>query len=159
MVRTVVAIVGYKNSGKTTLARALARELGERGLAVAVVKHTRHAYPLDTAGKDTALLGEVAGAVALVTPQESALFWRRPLGLDEVITHLEADVVLVEGSGQAAEIMRPVGEKGEGHGKGPQERGLSLCQGTKSGDWEVFYSVGMMEFFFANTFPCLRIAV
>ncbi len=95
MFRKVVGIVGYKNSGKTTLTRALAQELSDRGHVVAVVKHTSH--DLDVPGKDTAVLGTSASQVALVSSHESALFWKRPLSLEDVIPHLEADLILVEG--------------------------------------------------------------
>jgi len=55
----VVGIVGYKNSGKTTLTNALARELTGRGHQVAVIKHTSH--HLDLSEKDTVILGEAVG--------------------------------------------------------------------------------------------------
>ncbi|GAG41774.1 unnamed protein product, partial [marine sediment metagenome] len=44
-----VGIVGYKNSGKTTLTHALARELTRRGHEVAAIKHTTRR--LDLPGK------------------------------------------------------------------------------------------------------------
>jgi len=91
----VVGIVGYKDSGKTTLTHALARELTGRGYEVAVIKHTSH--QLDLPGKDTAILGESVAQVAIISSQESALFWKRPLSLEDIISYLEADVVLVEG--------------------------------------------------------------
>ncbi len=97
MTAKIFGVVGYKDSGKTTLTHALARELTARGHRVAVVKHTRHRHPLDTAGKDTAVLGEVVEQVAIITPQEAALFWKRPPELAEVVAHLDADLVLVEG--------------------------------------------------------------
>ena len=91
----VVGIVGYKDSGKTTLVRTLARELTSRGYEVAVVKHTSHR--LHPPGKDSALLQEVADQVGLVSPHVSGVFWGRPLSLEEILAHLQADVVLVEG--------------------------------------------------------------
>jgi len=91
----IVGIVGYKNSGKTTLTHGLAQELTGRGRVVAVVKHTSHR--VDVAGKDTAVLGTSAGQVAIISSRESALFWNRPLSLEQIISHLEADVILVEG--------------------------------------------------------------
>ncbi|HDQ71865.1 MAG TPA: molybdopterin-guanine dinucleotide biosynthesis protein B [Chloroflexi bacterium] len=92
----VIGIVGYKNSGKTTLTRKLAQALKRRGYTVAVVKHTAH-HALDLPGKDTAVLGAVAEQVAIIAAEESALFWPRPLGLEEAIAHLQTDFVLVEG--------------------------------------------------------------
>jgi molybdopterin-guanine dinucleotide biosynthesis protein B len=91
----VVGVIGYKNSGKTTLIHALARELTGRGHEVAVVKHSSH--HLDLPGKDTAALGETAGQVGFISPQESAVFWKKPLSLENIIPYLEADIVLVEG--------------------------------------------------------------
>jgi len=91
----VVGIVGYKNSGKTTLTNALARELTGRGHEVAVIKHTSH--HLDLSEKDTVILGEAVGQVAIISPQEAGVFWKKPLSLEDIIPHLEADIILVEG--------------------------------------------------------------
>lgn len=91
----IVGIIGYEDSGKTTLARALARELTARGHRVAVVKHTSH--HIDLAGKDTAKLLEAAGQVAIVSAEATGVFWRKPMGLEDVLAYLDADVVLVEG--------------------------------------------------------------
>jgi molybdopterin-guanine dinucleotide biosynthesis protein B len=91
----VVGIVGYKNSGKTTLAQAVSQELAARGYTVAVIKHSSH-Y-LDLAGKDTAVLGRFADPVGIISPHESGIFWRRPLSLEDMIRHVAADIVLVEG--------------------------------------------------------------
>ena len=91
----VVGIVGYQDSGKTTLTRALARELTGRGHEVAVIKHSSH--HLDLPGKDTAALGEAVGQVGFISPQESAVFWRKSLSLENIAPYLEADIILVEG--------------------------------------------------------------
>lgn len=91
----IVGIIGYKDSGKTTLARALVRELTARGYRVAVVKHTSH--HIDLAGKDTAILLEAAERVAIVSADATGVFWRKAMSLDDVLAYLDADVVLVEG--------------------------------------------------------------
>jgi molybdopterin-guanine dinucleotide biosynthesis protein B len=90
-----VGIVGYKNSGKTTLTHALARELTRRGHEVAVIKHTSH--HLDLPGKDTAVLGDAVSRVGFISPQESGVFWKKSLSLENMIPYLEADILLVEG--------------------------------------------------------------
>lgn len=91
----VVGIVGYQDSGKTTLTRALARELTGRGYEVAVIKHSSH--HLDLPGKDTAALREAVGQVGFISLRESAVFWKKRLGLENIIPYLEADIILVEG--------------------------------------------------------------
>ncbi len=90
-----VGIVGYKDSGKTTLTHALVRELTRRGHEVAVIKHTSHR--LDLPGKDTATLGEAVSRVGFISPQESGVFWKKPLSLENIIPYLEADILLIEG--------------------------------------------------------------
>ena len=94
MVR-VIGVVGYKNSGKTTLSHKLTRELMARDHKVAMIKHASH--HLDLAGKDTAILGESVDQVGIISPQESGIFWKRSLSLEDLILHMEADFVVVEG--------------------------------------------------------------
>ena len=89
----VIGIIGYHNSGKTTLIRKLARELMDRGYAVAVVKHLSHR--VDVPGKDTTLLGEVVDQVGFISPEGSGVFWKKPSSLQDIIPHLDADIVLV----------------------------------------------------------------
>lgn len=119
-----VGIVGYKNSGKTTLTHALARELTRRGHEVAVIKHTSH--PLDLSGKDTAILGDAVRRVGFISPQESGVFWKKPLSLENIIPYLEADILLIEGFKVEKTFPKIVCLRGE-----PDDRdlfdGLAIC--------------------------------
>lgn len=119
-----VGIVGYKNSGKTTLTVALARELTRRGHEVAVIKHTSH--HLDLPGKDTAILGDAVSQVGFISPQESGVFWRKPLSLENIIPYLETDVLLVEGFKEEKTFPKIVCLRGE-----PDDQdlfdGLAIC--------------------------------
>lgn len=119
-----IGIVGYKNSGKTTVARALAQELVKRGRRVAAVKHSSEG--IDFLGKDTARLGEFADQVGFISPQESAVFWKKPLSLENIIPYLEADVLLVEGFKEEKTFPKIVCLRGE-----PDDRdlfdGLAIC--------------------------------
>lgn len=49
----VIGIVGWKNSGKTTLAAALIRELSAKGLTVNSIKHAHHSVDVDQPGTDS----------------------------------------------------------------------------------------------------------
>lgn len=49
----IFGIVGWKNSGKTTLVARLVTELKSRGHAVSTVKHAHHAFDLDQPGRDS----------------------------------------------------------------------------------------------------------
>jgi molybdopterin-guanine dinucleotide biosynthesis protein MobB len=75
-----IAIVGKKNSGKTTLVVGLAAELRRRGLRVASLKHGHHAFEVDHEGTDSWRHfheGQVE-AVLLVASGKLALISRLP---------------------------------------------------------------------------------
>ena len=99
----IVSVVGWKDSGKTTVAAALVSALVARGHDVAAAKHG-HRFRLDTEGTDSWKLRHEAGAprVLLAGPDEMALMetWRAgevPLG-GLVRRYLrDADVVVAEG--------------------------------------------------------------
>jgi molybdopterin-guanine dinucleotide biosynthesis protein B len=120
----VVGITGYKNSGKTTLTHALARELTGRGHEVAVIKHSSH--HLDLPGKDTTALAEAVGQVGFISPQESGVFWKKSLSLENIIPYLEAEFILVEGFKAEKTFPKIVCLRGE-----PDDRdlfdGLAVC--------------------------------
>jgi molybdopterin-guanine dinucleotide biosynthesis protein B len=103
MTTPVLAIVGWKNSGKTTLAVKLVAELTRRGVRVASVKHAHHDADVDQEGTDSFRL-RAAGAkeVALVTARRWVIM--HELGdtpepaLAETLARLSpADLVIVEG--------------------------------------------------------------
>ncbi|MFW5919092.1 MAG: molybdopterin-guanine dinucleotide biosynthesis protein B [archaeon] len=76
----VVAITGYRDSGKTTLVERLVPELAERG-SVATVKSIHHDVEIDTPGKDTHR-HRSAGADAVVGLTPSLTFQVRVEGTD-----------------------------------------------------------------------------
>jgi len=99
----IYGIVGWKNSGKTTLMSRVIAEITARGFSVSAVKHTHHAVDLDQPGKDTFRHRE-AGArqVALASSARWAVMTElreapEPT-LDELVARLDpVDLVLVEG--------------------------------------------------------------
>lgn len=99
--RATVSIVGYANSGKTTLLEKLIPELKRRGYRVATIKHHHHDFDIDRPGKDT-WRHAAAGAetVVLASPKKIAVI--RSLGeemtLPAIIAGLpEVDLVVTEG--------------------------------------------------------------
>ncbi len=99
----VFGIVGWKNSGKTTLVEALVSNLTARGLRVSTVKHAHHAFDIDHEGKDS-FRHRQAGASQVIISSRFRWAMVSENGphaeptLDELITHLApCDIVLVEG--------------------------------------------------------------
>ena len=62
----VIAVCGRKNSGKTTLIERMIRELSERGLKTAVIKHDGHDFTCDIPGTDSDRFMEAGAAGAAV---------------------------------------------------------------------------------------------
>jgi molybdopterin-guanine dinucleotide biosynthesis protein MobB len=101
--RKILGIVGWKNSGKTTLVEALVRELTARGLRVSTLKHAHHAFDIDVPGKDSYRHRE-AGAHEVIVASGQRWALMHELGsapeprLDELLIKLApCDLVLVEG--------------------------------------------------------------
>ncbi len=98
----IVGVVGYKNSGKTTLLERLVAVFVRRGLVVRTIKHAHHAIDLDTEGKDS-WRHRAAGAasVAVVSDGRWAVLHEsggEPPSLEDVVRALgPSDLVLVEG--------------------------------------------------------------
>ena len=49
----IFGIVGWKNSGKTTLVERLIGALLKKGLTVSTIKHSHHKFQIDKKGKDS----------------------------------------------------------------------------------------------------------
>lgn len=98
----VYGVIGWKNSGKTSLMERLVAEITGRGFSVSTVKHVHHEVDLDHPGKDT-FRHRVAGAreVVLASADRLAIMveHRGPEPeLPAVLARLApVDLVLVEG--------------------------------------------------------------
>lgn len=99
----LLAIIGRKNSGKTTLLVRLAAELHRRGLRVMTIKHGTHTFNIDPATTDTYRHYHEGHAerVAMVAPDKFALVmrWGEELDAEAVVDRYmaDADLVLCEG--------------------------------------------------------------
>ncbi|MBE9916675.1 molybdopterin-guanine dinucleotide biosynthesis protein B [Paenibacillus donghaensis] len=95
----VCQIVGYKNSGKTTLVCALVERLRAQGCRVAVVKHDAHDFEMDHPGTDSYRHRAAgASAIALVSQRKTAVILEEETPLGKLIEDFSAyDIILVEG--------------------------------------------------------------
>ena len=96
-------VVGWKNSGKTTLMSRLIHDFSQRGYEISVIKHAHEKFEIDHPGRDSFKMRE-AGArqVILSSPRRFALM--RELGNAPEMTFEEllpyagpCDLILVEG--------------------------------------------------------------
>lgn len=95
----VLQIVGYKNTGKTTLTESLIKRLVSQRLIVGAIKHDGHDFETDHPGTDT-WRHRQAGAVmtAITSGQRTAMIEERPTPLHELLERFHSmDIVLVEG--------------------------------------------------------------
>ena len=99
----VAGIVGWHNSGKTTLVVALVQELTARGHRVSTIKHAHHEFDVDTPGKDSWLHRDAGATEVMVgSGKRWALMHElrgsREPDLEELINRMNpVDIVLVEG--------------------------------------------------------------
>ena len=99
----VIGIVGWKNSGKTTLAAALIRELCARGLTVNSIKHAHHMVDVDQPGTDSYKHRDAGAREVLLAGGQRFAIMHELRGaeeptLDELLARLgPCDWVVVEG--------------------------------------------------------------
>ena len=99
----VFGIAGFKNAGKTTLVVDLIKELTERDLKVATVKHAHHEFDIDHPGKDSFKHREAGAREVIVASSRrwahiTELAEDEEPPLSELLTHLgDVDLVLIEG--------------------------------------------------------------
>lgn len=112
-----VAVVGYKDSGKTRVVEALVRELTSRGHSVGTLKHTAEDTPLDTPGKDTHRHREAGSkASAIIHESGAALFTEGYMTVNEAIARLGTlDYVVIEGFKTLTTVARVIVPKEAGH--------------------------------------------
>ena len=99
----MVAVIGKKHSGKTTLTVRLCAELHRRGHRVMTIKHGSHTFNIDPATTDTYRHYHEGNAerVAMAAPDKFALIvrWGDEIGPEEIAArHMsDADIVICEG--------------------------------------------------------------
>jgi len=99
----VIGVVGYHNTGKTTLICKLIERLTEEGYSVSTIKNIpKEGFSMDTEGSDTWRHGRSgAGLVVASTPEETSFLVGDGMPLDEIVRIMDcmmsSDLILVEG--------------------------------------------------------------
>ncbi|WP_337102731.1 molybdopterin-guanine dinucleotide biosynthesis protein B [Paenibacillus sp. YIM B09110] len=95
----IIQIVGYKNTGKTTMVCRLTELFKQAGYVVGTIKHDAHHFQMDTPGTDT-WKHQQAGAdiTAITSPEGTAILKSHSEPLEQLIAQMpEAGVILIEG--------------------------------------------------------------
>ncbi|MBA9084012.1 molybdopterin-guanine dinucleotide biosynthesis protein B [Fontibacillus solani] len=95
----IIQIVGYKNSGKTTLISRLIPILNNMNYKIAVIKHDVHGFDSDVEGTDTYKLRQAGAlATAITSPWRTAIMEERETSVQSLINYFrEYDLVFLEG--------------------------------------------------------------
>ena len=106
-----IGVIGYSNSGKTTLIEKLIPLLRARGLTVSAIKNAHHGFDMDRPGKDSYRYREAgAGQVLIATGRRWAMLTetpQRPASLDELLALLApCDLVIIEGFKSEGHVPR-----------------------------------------------------
>lgn len=94
-----ISVCGYHHTGKTTVCEALIKGLKERGYSVASIKDIHfEEFTMEKAGSNSDRHYQ-AGAEPVFARglHETNLLWRRQLNFYEMLPHLSADWLIVEG--------------------------------------------------------------
>jgi len=95
----IVAVVGTKNTGKTTLVTRIVRELVERGFTVGTVKHSHHKF--DMSDRDTGKHKNAGAEIVAGTGEETFFTIKGGMELDRVLGMMNfiknLDFVILEG--------------------------------------------------------------
>ncbi|MCD8037121.1 MAG: molybdopterin-guanine dinucleotide biosynthesis protein B [Clostridiales bacterium] len=108
----IIAVSGYKNSGKTTLIEKLTAYLTGKGLKVAVIKHDGHSFEPDRNGTDTRMfLDAGAYGTAVFDGEKYQIVKRQKVDAEALIEFFpEADLIFIEGLKNSAYPKIWVGE-------------------------------------------------
>ncbi len=116
----VYGVIGWKNSGKTTLMVRLVEEITGRGFTVSTVKHVHHDVDLDQPGKDSHRHRQAGASEVVLASAHRFALMREHRGpepeLPEILARLApVDLVLVEGYKRDAHAKLEVFRRAAGH--------------------------------------------
>ena len=117
----IIGIVGWKNSGKTRLAKEIIKYLVSKDFVIGTIKHAHHSFDIDKKETDSFIHRKAGAQEVLIS---SSKRWAKidereklnELSLNDLLKKIErADIVLVEGfkkeSHKKIEVMRGIDSK------------------------------------------------
>ena len=97
----IIGVVGWKNTGKTTLIEKLIKEFGERNLSISTIKHSHHNFSVDQQGTDSFRHFNAGARETILASDKKWIKFSRQIcesNLSDLIKHIiPVDIVLVEG--------------------------------------------------------------
>ena len=99
----IIGVVGWKDTGKTTLIEKLIGELNKRNLTVSTIKHTHHKVSIDKRGTDSFRHFNAGAKETILTSEKKWIkFSRQTSDTEPNLSHLikqiiPVDILIVEG--------------------------------------------------------------
>ena len=99
----IIGVVGWKNTGKTTLIEKLINEFNNRNLTVSTIKHSHHNFSVDRQGTDSFRHFNAGAKETILASEKKWIKFSRQmsdpkLNLDFLIEQIiPVDIVVVEG--------------------------------------------------------------
>jgi molybdopterin-guanine dinucleotide biosynthesis adapter protein len=109
----LVAVVGGKHSGKTTVIQHLIAELKRRGYRVGAVKEMVRIPTLDTPQTETDRYTDAGAEVIVAVPRdETVVFIKKRLDIQEILPYLKGlDFAVLEGFESSVKVPRIIAAK------------------------------------------------
>lgn len=132
----LVAVTGFRNSGKTTATESIVKELCRRSYRVGTFKHCHHGYDLDQPGKDSWRHRQAGATRTVLTGPDGFALLGEPMPEESLHCMAEwlfpdMDLILAEGYHwlplPRIEIQRSDGDTRSGHPDG-QTLGQLPCR-------------------------------
>ena len=97
----IIGVVGWKNTGKTTLIEKLIKEFSERNLSISTIKHSHHNFSVDQQGTDSFRHFNAGAKETILASDKKWIKFSRQIcesNLSDLIKQIiPVDIVLVEG--------------------------------------------------------------
>jgi molybdopterin-guanine dinucleotide biosynthesis adapter protein len=129
----LVAVVGGKHSGKTTIVESVVSELKKRGYHVGAVKEMVRIPTLDVPEKETGRIGQSGAEIVVALPRdETVVFIKRRLELKEIMPFFAGmDFVILEGF-ESEKLPKIIAAKDEDEVKEFMDEGVFAVSGLIS---------------------------